>query len=82
MKKDLDINVYLLLAVDRRVSLSEAEEVLDMALTLQKETNGLVCGLDLSGDPSVSNTSQKMHRITASLCGIFCASEIFCPCMP
>ena len=45
----------LLLAVDRRVSVSEAEEVITMAASLMEETKGIVMGVDLSGDPSVSS---------------------------
>ena len=50
-----DIIVHLLLAVDRRVSVSEAEDVVTMAAELQEESGGIVLGVDLSGDPNVSS---------------------------
>ena len=48
------MSVRLLLAVDRRVSVSQAEEVVMLADRLRQETGGVVVGIDLSGDPNVS----------------------------
>jgi hypothetical protein len=45
------VTVRLLLAVDRRVSVAEAEDVVAMATDLLP--GGIVVGVDLSGDPSV-----------------------------
>ncbi|ELU13338.1 hypothetical protein CAPTEDRAFT_219075 [Capitella teleta] len=51
-KSEEDITVRLLLAIDRRTSIEDAADTLEMADRLRKETNGLVIGLDLSGDPT------------------------------
>lgn len=51
-KEDLDIKVKLLLAIDRRNGVAVAEETLNLAIKFRQESNGLVVGLDLSGDPS------------------------------
>lgn len=42
------------MSIDRRQSIKEAEETVDLAIEFQEQFNGLVVGIDLSGDPSVS----------------------------
>ena len=53
--QSLDIQVRLLLAVDRRTSVEDAWDTLELADRLRTETGGIVKGLDLSGDPRVSS---------------------------
>ena len=49
---DLDIEVRLLVAVDRRTTVKDAMDTVDLAIDLMKE-NSIVVGLDLSGNPVV-----------------------------
>lgn len=49
----VNIMVRLLLAIDRRMSLNDITEVLRLAQFHASQTEGLVVGLDLSGDPKV-----------------------------
>ncbi|KAK3675301.1 hypothetical protein LTR78_004811 [Recurvomyces mirabilis] len=44
-----DIKVYLILSIDRKMTLEQANEVLDLAMTLR---TGCVVGIDLSGNPA------------------------------
>jgi len=53
----LDIEVRLLPSIDRRHGVKVAEITVDLAEKLMKETNGLVIGIDLSGDPKVGDAS-------------------------
>ena len=50
-----DIIVRLLLAIDRRTSLEDAWDTLNLATEVNQmdKFKGLVVGLDLSGDPTV-----------------------------
>ncbi len=49
----LDITVRLLLSVDRRGSVEYAWDTLKLADDLRKQHDGIIVGLDLSGDPAV-----------------------------
>lgn len=53
-RENLDIEVYLLLSIDRRNSVDIAQMTVDLAENFQKESGGIVLGIDFSGDPSVS----------------------------
>ena len=53
----VDTTVRLLLAIDRRTTVADARDTLRLARELREETGGVVVGLDLSGDPSVSDRS-------------------------
>ncbi|KAL8575405.1 hypothetical protein ACOMHN_000021 [Nucella lapillus] len=55
--RHLDLAVYLLLSIDRRQGLQVAMETLDLAEKFRKETDGLVVGIDFSGDPAVGNAA-------------------------
>lgn len=55
--ENLDIVVYLLLSIDRRNSVEIAEKTVDLAEKLCKETDGVVIGIDFSGDPAVGNAA-------------------------
>ncbi|CAO3634378.1 unnamed protein product [Cunninghamella blakesleeana] len=50
--ENLNIIVKLILAIDRRNTLEEAEEVVDLALKYrdQQDNNGIIVGIDLCGD--------------------------------
>ena len=67
-----DIVVRLLLAVDRKRSLQDAWDTLEMTDRLRKESNGIVIGMDLSGDPTVcmalSWADLEISQITESRC--------------
>ena len=52
----LDIVVRLLLSVDRRHTQDVARETMGLALEYKEKSQGVVVGLDLCGDPSVSKT--------------------------
>lgn len=49
----LDIIVRLLVSIDRRQGVRVAEMAVDLAEKLMHETDGLVLGIDFSGDPKV-----------------------------
>ena len=49
---DLGIEIRLLLAIDRRTSVKDAMEIVELAVEFMMKS-GLVVGLDLSGDPTV-----------------------------
>ena len=53
-KEDLDSVVKLILAIDRRNGPEVAMETVLFADKYRKASNGVVVGIDLSGDPSVS----------------------------
>ncbi|KAH3830226.1 adenosine deaminase-like protein isoform X2 [Dreissena polymorpha] len=55
--EDIDIIVRLILAIDRRHSVSVAMETVNLAAEYRKKTEGLVVGVDFSGDPSVGDGS-------------------------
>lgn len=48
-----DIVVYLLLSIDRRNGVEVAQLTVDLAEKFQQETDGVVIGIDFSGDPAV-----------------------------
>ena len=50
----IDIIVRLLLSIDRRTSLNDAFNTVQMASDYMAQTSGVVVGIDLSGDPTVS----------------------------
>ncbi|KAM9310912.1 N6-Methyl-AMP deaminase-L-like [Gastrophryne carolinensis] len=54
-EEDIDIDVRFLLAVDRRGGPTVAKETVKLAQEYFHCTNGLVLGLDLSGDPTVGH---------------------------
>jgi hypothetical protein len=45
--------VYLLLSIDRRNGIEVAQLTVDLAEKFYKETDGVVIGVDFSGDPAV-----------------------------
>ncbi|KAL4227779.1 hypothetical protein ACF0H5_013215 [Mactra antiquata] len=49
--EDLDIIVRLILAIDRRHTLDVALETVQMAVKYREKSNGVIVGIDLSGDP-------------------------------
>ena len=51
--ENLDIVVYLLLSIDRRNSVKVAQLTVDLAEKFREETEGVVIGIDFSGDPAV-----------------------------
>ncbi|KAK7116274.1 N6-Methyl-AMP deaminase-like [Littorina saxatilis] len=55
--ENLDIEVYLLLSIDRRNSVEVAQLTVDLAEKFKEETDGLVVGIDFSGDPAVGNAA-------------------------
>ena len=46
-----------LLSIDRRQSVSEAEDTVELAIEYKDKYDGLVVGVDLSGDPKVRKTA-------------------------
>lgn len=42
-----------MLSIDRRQSVREAEDTVKLAIELRDKYDGLVVGIDLSGDPKV-----------------------------
>lgn len=57
-KENLDITVYLLLSIDRRNGVQVAQLTVDLAERFFKETEGVVIGVDFSGDPAVGNAAE------------------------
>ena len=54
---DLDITVRLLLAIDRgQHSADDAQQVVELADSFRQRTGAVIVGIDLSGDPSVSDS--------------------------
>ncbi|CAG5118269.1 unnamed protein product [Candidula unifasciata] len=56
-QEGLDIIVKLLVSIDRRQGVKVAEMAVDLAEKLMQETNGLVLGIDFSGDPKVGDAA-------------------------
>ena len=52
-KEGLDITVRLLVSIDRRQGVEVAKIAVDLADRWMKSTQGLVLGIDFSGDPKV-----------------------------
>lgn len=67
------IIVRFLLSIDLRNGVEVAKETVGMAAKYKKSTNGVVVGLDLSGDPDVSSFSKNVY------CSIVIMINIFCP---
>lgn len=55
-KEGLDITVRLLPSIDRRLGLEVARQTVEVADKLMNESNGIVIGIDLSGDPKVGTS--------------------------
>ena len=66
----LDIVVRLLLAIDRRNSVEVARKTIDLAVKYAKLSNGIVVGIDLSGDPQVG-TVVEVFRLYLLLTKVF-----------
>ncbi|KAF4526768.1 hypothetical protein B566_EDAN012306 [Ephemera danica] len=60
------IIVKLLLSIDRRQGLAEAEHTLQIALDARKRHPALIAGLDLSGDPTAGAVSQFLPTLQAA----------------
>ncbi|CAB4008894.1 adenosine deaminase isoform X1 [Paramuricea clavata] len=56
--KKIDIVVRFLLSIDRRQSVCEAEDTVELAIEYKDKYDGLVVGVDLSGDPKVGNAAE------------------------
>jgi hypothetical protein len=52
-----------LLSIDRRQSVSEAEDTVELAIEYKEKYNGLVVGVDLSGDPKVRNIFSYLNKL-------------------
>ena len=52
-EQNLDIIVYLLLSIDRRHGVEVGQLTVDLAEKFKEESNGVVIGIDFSGDPAV-----------------------------
>lgn len=64
---DLDIVVRLLLSVDRRCPVSDAMDTVNLAAEYMHRTDGIVVGIDLSGDPKVGDSQSKLDLFSSSL---------------
>ncbi|KAI0215665.1 Adenosine deaminase-like protein [Lamellibrachia satsuma] len=77
---DLDIVVRLLLSVDRRCPVSDAMDTVNLAAEYMHRTDGIVVGIDLSGDPKkgdikpllpvLSSAKEKGLKLTLHLAEI------------
>ncbi len=63
----LDIDVRLLLSIDRRTSLEDAWDTLALAESSREKHGQLIVGLDLSGDPNVSMTNSSNYTVDVKL---------------
>lgn len=67
----VDIDVRFLLAIDRRNGTEVAMETVKLAEELMLSTDGLVVGLDLSGDPTVGHAKDLLPALQrAKNCGL------------
>ncbi|XP_052766225.1 adenosine deaminase-like protein isoform X1 [Mya arenaria] len=57
-KESLDIIVRLILAIDRRHPVSVAMETVNLAAEYREKTDGLVVGIDFSGDPNAGDGAE------------------------
>ena len=64
---DCRISYRFLLSIDRRQSIKEAENTIDLAIEYREKFKGLVVGIDLSGDPNVSTDSIKFKILCVHL---------------
>ena len=66
----IEINNYcvcrLLLSIDRRQSLEEALDTVEMTAEYQQKGDGVVVGIDLSGDPTVCYIRMKVMNLIVS----------------
>ncbi|XP_003791813.1 adenosine deaminase-like protein [Otolemur garnettii] len=58
-QENLDIDVRYLMAIDRRGGPSVAKETVKLAEEFFHSTEGIVLGLDLSGDPTIPNQNKE-----------------------
>ena len=58
-----DIKATVLVSIDRRKSVEEAEENVELALALKKEFPALVVGVDLSGDARVNQLQDYIEAL-------------------
>ncbi|XP_077988430.1 N6-Methyl-AMP deaminase-like [Glandiceps talaboti] len=56
IENGVDIIIRLLLSIDRRVTVDVAMEIVQLADEFKASSNGIVVGVDLSGDPKVDST--------------------------
>ena len=56
---DVDITVRLLLSVDRRCTVSDATDTVNLAAEYMRRTDHIVVGIDLSGDPRVGENPRN-----------------------
>ncbi|XP_040894824.1 adenosine deaminase-like protein [Toxotes jaculatrix] len=67
----LDIDVRFLVAIDRRNGANVAMETVDLAEEFLLSSDGLVVGLDLSGDPTVGSAKALLPALEkAKKCGL------------
>ena len=62
-KEHLDIVVKLLLAIDRRNSVAVGQKTVELADKYAKLSDGVVVGIDLSGDPQAGSHSNHLWGI-------------------
>lgn len=60
--ENLDIEVKLLLAIDRRNGVQVGQDTVKLAQKFRESHPDLVVGIDLSGDPSVSEGQGQLSR--------------------
>uniref|UniRef100_A0A8C5M7K3 N6-Methyl-AMP deaminase n=1 Tax=Leptobrachium leishanense TaxID=445787 RepID=A0A8C5M7K3_9ANUR len=63
-EEELDIDVRFLLAIDRRAGSEIAKETVKLAEDFLHSSDGLVLGLDLSGDPTVGHGKDFMEPLS------------------
>ncbi|XP_028304829.1 N6-Methyl-AMP deaminase isoform X2 [Gouania willdenowi] len=70
-EEDLDIDVRFLIAIDRRNGTDVAMETVKLAEQYMLSSEGLVVGLDLSGDPTVGHGKDLLPALQrAKNCGL------------
>lgn len=65
--ENLDIKVKLLLAIDRRNGVQVGHDTVKLAQKFRESHTDLVVGIDLSGDPSVSEGQGRLFRLSVDL---------------
>ncbi|XP_029643691.1 adenosine deaminase-like protein [Octopus sinensis] len=53
--ENIDIDVRLLLSIDRKTNTDIAQEIVSIATELQQNSDGIVLGIDFSGDPKIND---------------------------
>ena len=66
MKNSTEIVAKLLISIDRRKSIKEAEENVDLAIKLKKKYPDIVVGIDFSGDARVGNAADFIPSLLRS----------------